>query len=187
MPLSRSCFPGLQRVHNITDLPKPRCNARGTIARADNDCLSGLADDTGASSAPKGNALYFLAYRRSDVILAQIHPIDRKNAANGVGRQTGPRQRRLGVAAGDTRPLFARAAARQSGRQLARNRRRQRAWRLRSAVLDFGGQRVVVIGVPWYLTEPKIEEGMTEEEAAEPFRVQNVLGFHLRRSRRMPP
>jgi amino acid transporter len=63
----------------------------------------------------------------------------------------------------------------------------QRAWRLRSAVLDFGGQRVVVIGVPWYLTEPKIEEGMTEEEAAEPFRVQNVLGFGLRRLRRMPP
>ena len=47
----------------------------------------------------------------------------------------------------------------------------QRAWRLRSEVLDFGGQRVVVIGVPWYLTPPKIEQGMSEEEAAEPFRV----------------
>ena len=62
----------------------------------------------------------------------------------------------------------------------------QRAWRLRSAVLDFGGQRVAVIGVPWYLTPPKIEQGMTEEEAAEPFRVRNVLGFRLRRSRRKP-
>ena len=47
----------------------------------------------------------------------------------------------------------------------------QRAWGLRSEVLDFGGQRVVVIGVPWYLTPPKIEQGMSEEEAAERFRV----------------
>jgi amino acid transporter len=62
----------------------------------------------------------------------------------------------------------------------------QRAWRLRSAVLDFGGPRVAVIGVPWYLTPPKIEQGMTEEEAAEPFRVRNVLGFRLRRSHRKP-
>ena len=60
----------------------------------------------------------------------------------------------------------------------------QRSWRLRSAVLDFDGQRVVVIGVSWYLTPPKIEQGMTEEEAAEPFRVQNMLGFRLRRSHR---
>ena len=43
-----------------------------------------------------------------------------------------------------------------------------RARRLRSAVLDYGGSGVVVIGVPWYLTEPQIEEGMTDEEAAEP-------------------
>jgi len=62
----------------------------------------------------------------------------------------------------------------------------QRARRLRSAVLDYGGSGVVVIGVPWYLTEPKIEEGMTDEEAAEPFRVRNVLGFRLRGSRRKP-
>ena len=62
-----------------------------------------------------------------------------------------------------------------------------RAWRLRSEVLDFGGKRVVVIGVPWYLTPPRIEQGMTEEEAAEPFRrVRNVLGFRLRRSHRKP-
>jgi hypothetical protein len=62
----------------------------------------------------------------------------------------------------------------------------QHARRLRSAVLEYGGSRVVVIGVPLYLTEPKIEEGMTAEEAAEPFRVRNVLGFRLRRSRRKP-
>jgi amino acid transporter len=61
-----------------------------------------------------------------------------------------------------------------------------RARRLRSAVLDYGGSGVVVIGVPWYLTEPQIEEGMTDEEAAEPFRVRNVLGFRLRGSRRKP-
>jgi hypothetical protein len=53
-------------------------------------------------------------------------------------------------------------------------------------VLDYGGSGVVVIGVPWYLTEPQIEEGMTDEEAAEPVRVRNVLGFRLRSSRRKP-
>jgi hypothetical protein len=62
----------------------------------------------------------------------------------------------------------------------------QRAWRLRCEVLDFGGPHMVVIGVPWYSTPPKIEQGMTEEEAAEPFRVRNVLGFRLRRSYRKP-
>jgi hypothetical protein len=62
----------------------------------------------------------------------------------------------------------------------------QRSRRLRSAVLDYGGSGVVVIGVPWYLTEPQIEEGMTDEEAAEPFRIRNVLGFRLRGSRRKP-
>jgi len=61
-----------------------------------------------------------------------------------------------------------------------------RARQLRSAVLDYGGSGVVVIGVPWYLTEPQIEEGMTDEEAAEPVRVRNVLGFRLRSSRRKP-
>jgi hypothetical protein len=61
-----------------------------------------------------------------------------------------------------------------------------RARQLRSAVLDYGGSGVVVIGVPWYLTEPQIEEGMTDEEAAEPVRVRNVLGFRLRGARRKP-
>ncbi|MGD0026823.1 MAG: hypothetical protein ABSC37_19760, partial [Xanthobacteraceae bacterium] len=60
----------------------------------------------------------------------------------------------------------------------------QHARRLRSAVLEYGGPRVAVIAVPWYLTPPKIEEAMTEEEAREPFRVRNVLGFRRRRSRR---
>jgi amino acid transporter len=60
----------------------------------------------------------------------------------------------------------------------------QRARRLRSAVLDYGGSGVVVIGVPWYLTEPQIEEGMTDEEAAEPVRLRNVLGFRLRSPRK---
>jgi hypothetical protein len=44
----------------------------------------------------------------------------------------------------------------------------------------------VVVGVPWCLTKPKIEDGMAEEEAAEPFRASNVLDFRLRRSRRKP-
>jgi amino acid transporter len=58
----------------------------------------------------------------------------------------------------------------------------QRARRLRTAVLDYGGPRVVVIVVPWYLTPPKIGDGLTEEEIAEPFRIKNV--FSLRRRRR---
>ncbi len=60
----------------------------------------------------------------------------------------------------------------------------QRSRRLRSAVLDYGGSGVVVIGVPWYLTEPQIEEGMTDEEAAEPVRLRNMLGFRLRSPRK---
>ena len=62
----------------------------------------------------------------------------------------------------------------------------QHARRLRSVVLAYGGPRVVVIAVPWYLTPPKIEEAMTEEEAAVPFRVRNVLGSSRRRSSRKP-
>jgi amino acid transporter len=59
----------------------------------------------------------------------------------------------------------------------------QRARRLRSALLEYGGPRVVVIVVPWYLTPPKIEDALTEEEIAEPFRVRNVLGLRRRRAR----
>jgi hypothetical protein len=40
----------------------------------------------------------------------------------------------------------------------------RRAQRLRSALLEYGGSQVVAIVVPWSLTEPKIEESMTEEE-----------------------
>jgi two-component sensor histidine kinase len=43
------------------------------------------------------------------------------------------------------------------------------AQRLRSALLEYGGSRVVVMVVPWYLAEPKIEEAMSEEELEEPF------------------
>jgi len=60
----------------------------------------------------------------------------------------------------------------------------QHARRLRSLVLAYGGPRVVVIAVPWYLKQPKIEESMSEEEVAVPFRVRNVLGFSRRRSSR---
>ena len=57
----------------------------------------------------------------------------------------------------------------------------QRARRLRTAVLEYGGPRVVVIMVPWYLTPPKFEDALTEEEIAEPFRIRNVLGLRGRR------
>jgi hypothetical protein len=39
-----------------------------------------------------------------------------------------------------------------------------RARGLRAALLRYGGSRVVVINVPWYLEEPHIEEGLEEEE-----------------------
>ncbi len=40
----------------------------------------------------------------------------------------------------------------------------RRAWHLRAALLRYGGSRVVVINVPWYLEEPDIEEGLEREE-----------------------
>ena len=39
-----------------------------------------------------------------------------------------------------------------------------RARRLRAALLRYGGSRLVVINVPWYLEEPRIEEGLEQEE-----------------------
>jgi hypothetical protein len=39
-----------------------------------------------------------------------------------------------------------------------------RARRLRAELLRYGGSRVVVITVPWYLEEPQIEEGLEQEE-----------------------
>jgi amino acid transporter len=56
-----------------------------------------------------------------------------------------------------------------------------RARRLRNAVLEYGGSRVAVIAVPWYLTPPKIADALTEEELAEPVRLRNVFGFRRRR------
>jgi hypothetical protein len=55
-----------------------------------------------------------------------------------------------------------------------------RARRLRNAVLEYGGPRVVVIAVPWYLTPPKIADALTEEEMAEPVRIRNIFGFRRR-------
>ena len=59
-----------------------------------------------------------------------------------------------------------------------------RARRLRNAVLEYGGPRVVVIAVPWYLTPPTIADALTEEEMAEPVRIRNIFG--LRRRPRRP-
>ncbi len=39
-----------------------------------------------------------------------------------------------------------------------------RARRLRDALLRYGGSRLMVINVPWYLSEPRIEEAMAPEE-----------------------
>jgi hypothetical protein len=41
-----------------------------------------------------------------------------------------------------------------------------RARRLRSKLLRFGGSRLVIVNIPWYLEEPNIEEAMVEEPAS---------------------
>jgi hypothetical protein len=56
-----------------------------------------------------------------------------------------------------------------------------RARRLRNAVLEYGGARVAVIGVPWYLSAPKIADALTAEELAEPVRMRKVFGSQARR------
>ncbi len=56
-----------------------------------------------------------------------------------------------------------------------------RAGRLRNAVLEYGGPRVAVIAVPWYLTPPKMADALTQEELAEPVRIRNVFGLRRRR------
>ena len=57
-----------------------------------------------------------------------------------------------------------------------------RAHRLLSAVLEYGGSRVVAVVVPWYLQEPNIEEAMSEEEQAAPARSHKITA--ARRQRR---
>jgi hypothetical protein len=39
-----------------------------------------------------------------------------------------------------------------------------RGRRLRSALLRYGGSRLVVANVPWHLEEPRLEEALAEEE-----------------------
>lgn len=60
----------------------------------------------------------------------------------------------------------------------------QRARRLRNAVLEYGGPRTVAIVVPWYLTPPKIEDALTDEEMEEPFSVRNLLRRRRKRKRK---
>jgi amino acid transporter len=43
-----------------------------------------------------------------------------------------------------------------------------RARRLRALLLRYGGSRLVVINIPWYIEEPRIEEALVEEEEATP-------------------
>jgi hypothetical protein len=40
---------------------------------------------------------------------------------------------------------------------------RRRGETLRSALLRYGGSQLIVVNVPWYLQEPRIEEAMAEE------------------------
>jgi hypothetical protein len=40
------------------------------------------------------------------------------------------------------------------------------ARRLRTALLRYGGSRVIVVSIPWYLEEPHIEEGLEQEETS---------------------
>lgn len=41
-----------------------------------------------------------------------------------------------------------------------------RAHRLRSRLLRFGGSRLVVIDLPWYLEEPDLDAALAEQQAA---------------------
>ncbi|HEV7138744.1 MAG TPA: hypothetical protein VGN43_19055 [Steroidobacteraceae bacterium] len=42
----------------------------------------------------------------------------------------------------------------------------QRLRRLQAALLRYGGSRIVVMIIPWHLEEPRIEEGLEQEETA---------------------
>jgi amino acid transporter len=53
---------------------------------------------------------------------------------------------------------------------------RNRARRLRSRLLRYGGSRLVVIDIPWYLEEPRIDEGIAEEAATPPTPLEGVAG-----------
>jgi amino acid transporter len=43
-----------------------------------------------------------------------------------------------------------------------------RSWRLRTALLRYGGSRLMVIEAPWYIEEPRMEEALQPEEALHP-------------------
>ena len=47
-----------------------------------------------------------------------------------------------------------------------------RARRLRSALLRYGGSHVIVINIPWYVEEPRLEAGLDEAEKREPLGTQ---------------
>jgi hypothetical protein len=48
----------------------------------------------------------------------------------------------------------------------------QRAWRLRRALLCYGGDRLVVTSVPWYLDQPQVAEALEDEERRTAVRVR---------------
>jgi hypothetical protein len=40
-----------------------------------------------------------------------------------------------------------------------------RARRLRAKLLRYGGSKIVIISVPWYLEEPRIEDGILKNDS----------------------
>jgi hypothetical protein len=65
------------------------------------------------------------------------------------------------------------------GRQLANRESRERQIGVTHARGTLTA--IVVIGVPWYLTAPKIADALPEEELAEPVRIRNVFGSQAHR------
>ena len=50
----------------------------------------------------------------------------------------------------------------------------QRLRRMQTALLRYGGSRIVVMIIPWHLEEPRIEEGLEQEET--PATAARVMG-----------
>ena len=62
-----------------------------------------------------------------------------------------------------------------------------RAHRLRAALLRYGGSRIVVINVPWYLEEPRPEQGLEPEEMTATAGNKPGVADEKREARRQQP
>lgn len=58
-----------------------------------------------------------------------------------------------------------------------------RAWRLRAALRRYGGSRLVIISIPWYLDAPRIADGFDRSEIG-PYRA--LRSPRQRRQKPMP-